>query len=108
MTVAAGAAVDVPVANVNINDAGFPGGAMSIQISADVSTGGTVKSDPDGGSCAVPCVRTSASAQSASPIVGDITYKIVHNGVTLADLTIHVDLGTLLAQTSYKAAPGAG
>lgn len=108
MSLAAGAAVDVPVASVNINDAGFPGGALSIQISADVSTGGTVKSDPDGGSCAVPCVRTSASAQSASPIVGDITYKIIHNGVTLADLTIHVDLGTLLAQTSYKAAPGAG
>jgi hypothetical protein len=108
MTLAPGAAVDVPVASVNINDAGFPGGALTIQITADVSTGGSVKSDPDGGSCAVPCIRTSASAQSSSPIVGDITYKITHNGVTLADLTIHVDLGALLAQTSYKAAPSAG
>jgi prepilin-type N-terminal cleavage/methylation domain-containing protein len=107
-TLAPGAAVDLPVTSVNINDAGFPGGALTIQITADVSTGGTVKSDPDGGSCAVPCVRTSASAQSASPLVGDITYKITHNGVTLADLIIHVDLGALLAQTSYKAAPSAG
>jgi prepilin-type N-terminal cleavage/methylation domain-containing protein len=107
-TIAPGPAVAVPVASVNINDAGFPGGALSIQITAGVSTGGTVKSDPDGGSCAVPCIRTSSSARSASPIVGDITYKITHNGVTLADLTVHVDLGTLLAQTSYKAAPGAG
>jgi hypothetical protein len=108
LTLAPGAAVDVPVAGVNINDAGFPGGALTIQITADVSTGGTVKSDPDGGSCAVPCVRTSASAQSSSPIVGDITYKVTQNGITLADLTVHVDLGTLLAQTSYKAAPSAG
>ena len=98
----------VPVASVNINDPGFPGGALTIQITADISTGGTVKSDPDGGSCAVPCVRTSASAQSASPIAGDITYKITHNGVTLADLIVHVALGSLLAQTTYKAAPGAG
>ena len=105
MTLAAGAAVAVPVASVNINDAGFPGGALTSQISADVSTGGTVKTDP--ANCGT-CTRTSASAQSASPVVGDITYKIIHNGVTLADLTIHVDLGTLLAQTSYKAAPGAG
>jgi hypothetical protein len=96
------------VASVNINDPGFPGGTLTIDITANVSTGGTVKSDPDGGSCAVPCVRTSASAQSASPIAGDINYKITHNGVTLADLTVHVDLGTLLAQTTYKAAPGAG
>jgi hypothetical protein len=108
MTLAPGPAVAVPVASVNINDPGFPGGALTIQITADISTGGTVKSDPDGGSCAVPCVRTSASAQSASPIAGDITYKITHNGVTLADLIVHVDLGSLLAQTTYKAAPGAG
>ena len=104
-TIAPGAAVAVPVASVNINDAGFPGGALTIQITAAISTGGTVKTDP--GNCGT-CTRTSASAQSASPIVGDITYTITHNGVTLANLTIHVDLGTLLAQTSYKAAPGAG
>ena len=107
-TLAPGAAVDVPVASVNINDPGFPGGTLTIQITADVSTGGTVKSDPDGGSCGVPCVRTSSSSQSGSPVFGDITYRVTHNGVTLADLTIHVDLGNLLAQTSYKAAPSAG
>ena len=108
MALTPGAAAALPVAGVSINDPSFPGNPLTIDISADLSTGGTVLSDPDVGSCGSPCTRTTASAQSASPIVGDITYRVTYGAQTLADLNIHVDFGALIAQASYKAAPSAG
>jgi hypothetical protein len=55
--------------------------------------------------CTGTCDRTQASATSAAPLIGSITYKVVYDGVTISNLTIHVDLGTLLASASYQAAP---
>jgi hypothetical protein len=58
--------------------------------------------------CSGTCTRTSASAVSGAPLLGDISYVVTYNGVTMASLTIHVDLGTLRASASYQAAPSGG
>ena len=55
--------------------------------------------------CAAPCASTSVTAES--PVVADIRYTVVRQGTTLVDVIIHVDLGTLVAQASYTARPGA-
>jgi hypothetical protein len=42
-----------------------------------------------------------ATATAESPIVGDITYTVVVGGSTVANVTIHIDLGTLTAHAKY-------
>jgi hypothetical protein len=66
----------------------------TLNISGVVRTGGTTS-----GACASPCGDASATAES--PIVGDITYTVVVSGTTVANLTIHIDLGTLTAHAKY-------
>jgi hypothetical protein len=56
---------------------------------------------------ACPNTRTAALAQSNSPFIGNISYKVTFDGVVLAQVTIRVDLGILLAKNSYQAAPSA-
>ena len=76
------AAVDLPVASVNINDPGFPGGPLTIDITADrLDRRNREERSRRRELCGARASAPSASAQSASPIVGDITYKITHNGV---------------------------
>ena len=70
----------------------------TLQVTASLRTGGATAP-----ACAAPCASASATAES--PLVGDIRYKVVVLGVTIADLTIHIDLGTLLAQASYTPSP---
>lgn len=72
------------------------------------ATGGTTTSST-GMTCSPACpnTRTAASAQSNSPFVGDIFYKVTYDGSVIAQLTIHVDLGILLAKNSYQVAPSA-
>ena len=72
-------------------------------MTASLATGGTQISDPAG--CLVPCTRNSASATIVSPLVGSFTYRVTFNGQTVANLTVTVDLGTVVAKGTYKPSP---
>jgi hypothetical protein len=74
-------------------------------MTASLTTGGLTT---DNGGCTGTCTRAQASARSASPLIGDITYTVTNGNSTVADLIIHVDLGTLLATASYQKAPTGG
>jgi type II secretory pathway pseudopilin PulG len=91
---------------VNVGPLNIGGGLLlpgvSIRLSATVVQGSVAKTDPAG--CSNPCTRTSAVATSASPIV-DLTFRVTAATLTLADLNVHLDLGSLMAQSSYQPAP---
>jgi hypothetical protein len=78
--------------------------AIQISVSGDLWTGGTSVSDPAAG-CTSPCTRTQASATVRAPLVGFLTYTISWLGSTLATVTVSTDLGTLVATSTYTAAP---
>jgi len=105
MLVPTGAAVSIPVAAVHISYTQSPpnGPNVSLDIVPTLTTGGTGITDPAG--CQAACNRTKASAQSSSPVVGDVTYTASYSGAQLCDLNLHVDLGQILAKTNYQAAP---
>jgi prepilin-type N-terminal cleavage/methylation domain-containing protein len=86
---------------VSVSDPLFPGGALTITVTGTLTTGSRTTAAPATG-CTTGC---EATATSSSPLSGDLTYTVVHNGVTLADLNLHVDYGTLLAKASYTEAP---
>jgi type II secretory pathway pseudopilin PulG len=85
------------------------GSAISVDISATLTVGGTSTSeafqtcDP-----ACPTTRTSASATSNAPLLGTITYRVVKGTSVIADLTMQVNLGPIIAQATYQAAPSGG
>ena len=89
---------------VHLTDSLILGALLNIDVTANLTTGGTSVSDPAAG-CSTPCTRTSASAQSNSPIQGSFEFKLTYAGSVLSDVTATVDLGTLLAKSSYTAAP---
>ena len=89
---------------VHLTDSLILGAFLNLDVTANLSTGGTSTSDPAAG-CTSPCTRTAASAQSNSPIQGSFEYKLTYGGTVYSDVTMTVDLGTLLAKTSYTAAP---
>lgn len=91
LSVSSGASATIPLSSVTVNN-GLTGTTLS--ISGTVRTGGTTS-----GACVSPCADASATAES--PIVGDIRYTVVVSGTTIADLLIHVDLGTLTARAEY-------
>jgi hypothetical protein len=76
---------------------------MTIDVSASITVGGGVKTDPAG--CVTPCTRTTASAQANAPLVATIGYTVTYDGATLAALSMNVDLGSLLAKATYQPAP---
>jgi competence protein ComGC len=86
---------------VTVSNPGVPGGALTITVPGTLTTGCRTTSTPASG-CTTGC---QASATSSSPLSGDLTYTVVHNGVTLANLNLHVEYGTLLAKASYTEAP---
>jgi hypothetical protein len=98
---AAGAPITVNVGPLNIGG-GLLLPGISIRLSATITQGSVTKTDPAG--CSSPCTRTQAIATSASPIV-DLTYRVTAATVTLADLNVHLDLGSIMAQSSYQPAP---
>jgi type II secretory pathway pseudopilin PulG len=49
--------------------------------------------------------RTAASAQAGAPLVGTLSYRVVHAGTQVADLTISINLGTTSAATTFQPAP---
>jgi type II secretory pathway pseudopilin PulG len=72
--------------------------------STTISLGGVIRTGTaTAAACASPC--SAATAQSESPVVGDLRYTVVVGGVTVVDLALHIDLGTLLAEAEYT--PGA-
>jgi prepilin-type N-terminal cleavage/methylation domain-containing protein len=86
---------------VSVSDPLFPGGALTVTVTGALTTGSRTAEAPAAG-CTIDCQATAASA---SPLSGNLVYTVVHNGVTLASLNLHVDYGTLLAKASYTEAP---
>jgi len=79
-----------------------------VWVSGCLATGGTSTAQTmQSCSPACPNNRLAAAATSNSPILGDIHYKVTYNGSVVVDVVIHVDIGTLLAQSSYQVAPSA-
>jgi len=100
-------ATAIATAAVHLSDVISNGSTLTIDITAQLSTGGTVVTDTPPAGCSTICTRTTASAQSNSPITGQVTYVVTYGGQTLSNLTYTIDLGTLLAKSTYQAAPGA-
>jgi type II secretory pathway pseudopilin PulG len=92
-----------PVAHVAL--ASFLGGQLTIDMTGTLSTGARSTSDAAAAGCASPCSRTATSAKVTAPLSGDIRYTVTWNGLVLADLDLHVDLGNLTAKSTYAAAP---
>jgi prepilin-type N-terminal cleavage/methylation domain-containing protein len=121
-TVAPGAAWGVPVASVHIVGSGSPQLKIDITGSMDgavncaptwvqgcPATGGTVTSSTSAVcSPACPTKLTASSASSGAPLLADVRYKVTFGTTVLADLAIHVDLGSLLATGTYKLPPSSG
>lgn len=95
-TAAIGASpITLPVASVTVTS-GLS--STTVELSSTVRTGSATAP-----ACAAPCASAAATAES--PLVGDLRYRVVVLGVTVVDVTIHIDLGTLLAQASYTPSP---
>jgi len=82
------------------------GAAVNVTMTNTLTFG--TKSTSTSGTAPCRIADCKATAQVSSPIQGDIMYTVTVAGATVANLDIHVDLGTLAVQTSYKAAPVAG
>jgi type II secretory pathway pseudopilin PulG len=97
--------VNIPVAPLTVFDSSH-GSDVTVVMSADLDAMGTSTSETiDTCIPACPSNRTDAEALSGAPILGTITYQAWRNGSLLADLTIDVNLGQILAQASYQKAP---
>jgi type II secretory pathway pseudopilin PulG len=120
VTLAPGAAANLPVKSVNISDLssgkllqvkieGLSNTDCLLWVEGCPTTGGTSTSSTSLTCSPTPCpnTRTAATASAASPFVGDIHYSIIYDGETQADVIIHVDLGTILAQNTYQVPPSA-
>lgn len=84
----------LPIATVVVG-----GGGYQIAITADDLQTGHPAAE---GSCA-GSICTASSARSSPPVTGTIRYLVTQGTVTVADLAIKIDLGSLLAKTSYQA-----
>jgi len=119
VALAPGAPVNLSVASVHITDT-INGHLVQIDIYGSPSTlldctvwaagcpktGGTSTSATIGVCTpACPNTRTAATAQSNTPVAGDIRYSVSIDGEVQANLLIHVDLGTIKAQNTYQASP---
>jgi prepilin-type N-terminal cleavage/methylation domain-containing protein len=88
---------------IHVSDSLLLGALLQLDVTANLTTGGTSVTDPAG--CSSTCTRTQASAASNSPIVGSFNFTLTYSGNVLANVTTNVDLGSLLAKSSYSAAP---
>lgn len=73
------------------------GQLVTLAIGGTFQTGAATTSTSGGGE----------SGQVTPPLSGDITYSLSVAGISIVNLNIAVNLGTLLAQTDYQAAPSA-
>jgi hypothetical protein len=79
---------------------------VNVQLIASLSAGGKSTTQVPA-NCSGTCTRTQATATAGSPILGDVELKITILGQVVCDLTMHIDLGTTLVNTSYAPAPTA-
>jgi len=120
VSLAPGASVHLSIPTLNFVDAStghvvqliIRGGSnldCSIWVSGCPVTGGTSSSSTFG-VCnpACPNTRIAAFAQSNSPVIANIQYTLLYDAQTVVNTTIHVDLSTVLVNSTYKAAPSAG
>lgn len=119
VAIAPGNPINLSVASVHISDTpaghtlqldiyGSPSTSVDcIGWTAGCPTTGGTSTSVTMGVCtpACPNTRTAATAQSNTPFLGDIRYRIIVDGEVQSDLTIHVDLGTMKVQNTYQAAP---
>jgi len=72
-------------------------------VEGQLGLGGT--STTTANNCGTSCTQNVATA--GSPIVGDIQYTVtlVSEAITLCDLNIHVDMGSITAKAVYQQAP---
>jgi hypothetical protein len=109
ITLGPGSSVAIPLGaaggGVHISDSGLNGAPLAIDIGSNLTTGGTSTTDSGTATCPDGVCRASASATSNSPITGTITYQVTYANAVVCNLTVSVDLGTLLAKSSYAAAP---
>jgi type II secretory pathway pseudopilin PulG len=52
--------------------------------------------------------RTLAQAAMGSPVAGNVQYKVFYNGALRVDLTLKIDLGTVIAKSQFIPAPTGG
>jgi type II secretory pathway pseudopilin PulG len=109
VTINPGAGATIPVTSLVIQNPLSPGGLLRIALSATVRTGGTAASATAKTCSPTPCLntRTTASASAASPVIVDLSFEVTIAGTSLADVDVHIDLGTLQATGSYQEAPSA-
>lgn len=77
------------------------GQAVTVRISTSVEAGASTTSLEDPAGCTEAC---STTASVSSPIVAELEYQIIVDGVTHTDLRLRFDLGTNTSATSYRAA----
>jgi type II secretory pathway pseudopilin PulG len=76
------------------------GGGTTITMSATITPGSTSTSSD----CSGTCNRTTATAKSTAPTIS-VTEKITVGGVTVCDITLVLDPGSITAEASYASAP---
>ena len=91
---------------VNFTDAVFSGGSTTVTITPTLTIG-TATATRTTSACGSNTCTTASTSTVQSPVRGDLVYTITTGGVTVCDMDIHMDLGTLFNQTSYTAAPSA-
>lgn len=77
---------------------------VTVSISVEDLTVGSTDSTSTGCSGTTSC----ESGSITSPVTGDIGYTVSVAGTEVFGANIHIDLGTEMSSTSYKAAPVAG
>src|SRR4051794_29938990 len=78
------------------------GGSLDVSIAPTVSVPSSVPTSSGAAPCQQPpCVTTS----SVSPPIVTLSYTISHLGTTIGAFSVTVDLGRLVAKSTYRAAP---
>jgi prepilin-type N-terminal cleavage/methylation domain-containing protein len=92
------------IPTLNWNDPLHPGVSITLTPTIGPGTTGTTATVA---TCtpACPNTRTDARSSSSSPVRGLLHYVVDAIGLPQADLTLSLNLGTLLAKASYQAAP---
>lgn len=95
LAIAPGVSQALPVSTLEVAS-----GTLVLQLTPTISTGGTTASST-GSTCGGAACITTATASSRSPITGELVVRLLDNGTELAALTVRIDLGSALADTSY-------
>lgn len=100
-TALTGSAPAITVPKVTAQDASAPGGAVTVSMTTVLSVDAISTQQSTTPSCKTPC---RARMTVPSPIQAVITYQAVQGSTVICDFTITVNLGSVVATTSYQAA----